>query len=131
MKKLFAALFLSLTLYGCGSSSGIGGNSPGISNLVVSPSSIAHNSGGGAATLTVYVNFIDLDGDLVKLRLIDTSTQQYREATLSGTSGLTTGTAYITTIGSTATVGSYPFSIVAYDSRGNASNALNGTIVVN
>lgn len=131
MKKLIL-LALSFIVLGC-SSGGGGGNSPtgpsgsapAISNLNYSPHSVTVGSGGGAATVTGTINFIDADGDVTTLYIGSVS------STLTGMSGLTSGTIQVTAIVDTTTARSETFQVWVKDSQGHESNKLSGTFTVN
>ena len=120
---------LLLTQMSCGSTTATPSTAPTISNLSFSPSSASQNQGGGAVTFTGTINFIDPEGDIQTIYL--STSGGTVSATLTGVSGATTGTVYVTTAKSTTTKGTYPFSIYVKDSRGNQSNSLSGSVVIN
>lgn len=135
MKKLFlifCILFLLSSLScGGGSSSGSGsstGHAPIISDLYVSQTQAALNSGGGSVSIHVDFYFADADGDIVSLTLFnyDKNGNAILEAPvqLSGLSGKTSGRNNGTIIWPTTERGTTAFGIFVTDSQGRQSNRL-------
>lgn len=139
MNKYVLGLLLCLCLIGCG---GGGGDStpvapthtPGISNLIFSPSSANLNQGGGAITVTGYVDFIDSGGDLSTITIVGYDLQGIANSAktidLQNVNGLKSGTVFIAAIVSTNVAGDHPFGVYVTDAAGLNSNTLRGTFPV-
>ena len=132
MNKMFViicVLLLGWGLNGCAQSPVASiSNAPGISNLVISPTSSTVGAGGGAITVTAYIDFADKDGDLSILTL-KTAAGETKGA-ITGTDGLKTGTVYSSVMVSTATSGSFTFEVWVIDKANNSSNHLSGVFPI-
>ena len=132
---LVAFLFFVVSCGGGGSdtssSSGPVSTAPGISNLTFTPTSVQVGDGGGAATVTGSVEFIDKEGDLTTLKIRSTDGTVADVELTSDYNGLTSGTIPVIVIVDTSTAGSFPFQVWVVDAAGNSSNELSGTFTVN
>ncbi len=133
MRMIILGLILIL-FYGCSSgssgSSSITGpsssNKPAISNLTYSPKSATLNQGGGAITINIYIDYVDLDRDISTFTM---TTSSGSSKTIS-VSASTIGTLAISVITTTTTSGNYTFDVYVTDSKDNISNTLTGTFAI-
>lgn len=138
MRLTCAALGLALVMAcsgGGGGSSAPPQNPPGISNLQFqTPMTIVAGSTGGASTVQMTCDFVAPGGDLASGYLDGLDSAGNVTATLPiplvGVSGLVTGTLQFTFTVQNTSVGAHPFRIYLKDSRGQASNKLNGTLTI-
>jgi hypothetical protein len=134
MKKL-SVLFLAAFLLGCGGGGdgGGGGHPPAISNLQFSPTSAMVNDGGGTVTISGSFDFTDSGGDLARMVLTTYDDNHIQIESIPipvSLPGVTAGTLFGTVIIDSSAPGVFTFTILLYDSAGNASNSLSGTFSV-
>jgi hypothetical protein len=135
MKKI-PALFLAAFLIGCGgggSGGGGGGDTPAISNLQLSATSVMEKTGGGTAAVTGRLDFTDSGGNLdhIVVTTYDNNHKQVGSITIPASlPGITAGTLIGTLTFDTSVPGVFTFTIRVYDSAGNASNTLDGTFSI-
>jgi hypothetical protein len=134
MKKL-SVLFLAAFLLGCGGGGdgGGGGHPPAISNLQFSPASAMVDDGGGTVTISGSFDFTDSGGDLARMVLAtyDANHNQIQSIPIPvSLPGVTAGTLFGSVIVDTSAPGVFTFTVLLYDSAGNASNSLEGTFSV-
>lgn len=130
MKKiiLIGVVILQVIIFSLSGCKGHDGGStpssaPAISNLYFYPQSVTQYTGGGATTVDGSFDFIDQDGDVQTVTLVDSIGN-----TLSfpaNAPGIKVGILYWTITGvNTTTIGNYPFTIYVTDSAGLQSNKL-------
>jgi hypothetical protein len=135
MKKL-SALFLAAFLIGCGgggSGGGGGSDTPAISNLQLSATSVMEKTGGGTAAVTGRLDFTDSGGNLdhIVVTTYDNNHNQVGSITIPASlPGITAGTLSGTLTFDTSVPGVFTFTILVYDSAGNTSNSLSGTFTI-
>ena len=133
MKKtlLILLLILTSTLIGCGSTTIPSlGTAPVISSLSFSPTSVSVGTGGGAITINVLLNFIDPDGDIAQF-VVTAATGKESIVNLTGYDGITSAPVSINIAIGTSAPGSFNFEVKLIDSKGNESNRLFGTFIIN
>ncbi|MCB1197193.1 MAG: hypothetical protein KDK51_02380 [Deltaproteobacteria bacterium] len=135
-KTLAISIFLALTLSFCGGDESNSGNSnrsgnksPVISNMIFTPSSTNQFSGGGSITVSGAIDFIDSDGDIETVIIID-GLGDSLSIPVSGVDGVTAGTILIDVFVNTTVTGDFVFRLYAVDSLGNESNTLIGVFSV-
>ncbi|MFZ1375327.1 MAG: hypothetical protein WAS25_01875 [Geothrix sp.] len=127
------AAALSILICACGG--GGGGNSspsqgtaPTLSNLHLSPDAAVVGDGGGSIYATLSMSFSDPDGDITTIRI--SSGGQSQDSTLSGTTGLKSGSVQGTLALNTTTVGNFSFQVALLDAKGHLSNLMTTTFAV-
>ena len=129
-----AWMFVAMLFASCGGGGGGGGgHTPEISNLQFSPTSAIVNDGGGTVTISGSFDFTDGGGDLARMVLTtyDDHHNQLESITIPVSSpGVTAGMLFGTVIIDTSAPGVFTFTVLLYDSAGNASNSLAGTFSV-
>lgn len=123
---------LALLVSSCGGGEGspyqADGTSPVISNLVVSPTSILHNQGGGLVNIDVSVEFRDREGDVnyMGTNVLDSSggLLYVGGAQLPQLSGQTAGMAQAMIRISTDTAGTFTLRVWLVDETIRSSNRL-------
>jgi hypothetical protein len=133
MKKL-SVLFLAGILLGCGGGGGGGGgHTPAISNLQYSPASATVDDGGGTVSVSGSFDFTDSGGDLARMVLTTYDANHIEIQSIpipAPLPGVTAGTLFGTVTIDTSAPGVFTFTVLLYDSAGNASNLLSGTFSV-
>ncbi len=98
-------------------------------NLQYFPQSASLNEGGGAVTVNGSIDFVDKDGDIVKLFIRGNSGSESID--IQGASGLTSGTIAVVAVVDTTTAGNFPFDVEVSDATNKLSNTLTGSFTVN
>lgn len=140
-KAIIASIFFFFAIVGCGGGGGSGGssnpttsNAPVISSLVLSPSEIDVGDGGGAMTIAVQFDFIDIDGGLVGGTIMvdgPSGEQSITIFSITGGSNPTSGSVIFQSVGNDTTVArTFTVDFWIIDTQNNASNKLTGTIVI-
>ena len=132
MRRL-AWAFVAMLFAGCGGGGGGGGHPPAISNLQFSPASAMVDDGGGTVTISGSFDFTDSGGDLARMVLAtyDANHNQIQSIPIPvSLPGVTAGTLFGSVIVDTSAPGVFTFTVLLYDSAGNASNSLSGTFSV-
>jgi hypothetical protein len=130
---------ITIITIGCSSSSGGDslsnasggdslGNAPGISNFSYSPSSAVLNQGGGAITVDATFEFVDQDGDITTL--ISQKNNETETSIEINTNSHTNGSMEIIAAIITTEKGTQTYKIHVKDAKGNKSNILTGTFLV-
>lgn len=122
-------ILLVILTTGCGGSGGgTAGTAPSISNLSYSPSTAYVNDGGGQIDIFGTFDFVDPDGNLDSLTIIvqDSGGQnvQSETITISGVSGLTSGTIQGAIAITTSMAGNFTVQIYVTDTIGFRSNTI-------
>jgi hypothetical protein len=129
----FLAICLCLGCGGGGSPKVVGPDpaaklTPVISNMQLLPSTAEQNDGGCTESISIYVDFTDVDADVTEGRLT------YGNVTytggVAGATNLASGTLTGSIGASTATIGSMTVTISIIDSQGHESNALSQPFTV-
>lgn len=128
---------LVLLVIGCSSSNNpvgpIGpvdfGSAPGISNLSYSPKNANINEGGGAISVQIRFDFIDMDGDIATARLTSSNNGNLT-LPITDMAGVDVGYITIYLTATTVKVMDITFQIWLIDSNGNESNKLSGNFKI-
>lgn len=130
MRRVVLPIFFILLLTGCfgGGGSSSSGTAPSISNLSYFPTSAYVNDGGGQTDIIGTFDFIDPDGNLNSVTIIvqDSGGQivQSETITITGVSGLTSGTIQGEFTITTTTAGNFTVQIYVTDTSGLRSNTI-------
>jgi len=133
MRRL-AWVFAAMLFASCGGGGGGGGgHTPEISNLQFSPASAIVNDGGGTVAISGSFDFTDAGGDLARIVLTTYDNNHIQIGSIAipaSIPGVTSGKLYGTVTIDTSVAGVFTFTVLVYDSAGNASDPITGTFPV-
>jgi hypothetical protein len=134
MAVITAGILSTLGSGGGGGGGDGSGTAPSLSNLQYSPQAAFINDGGGFIDIFGTIDFTDPDGDLASFVIIVFDSSHVEVGRLSGpivgAAGITAGQAAFVMTVDTTVAGDFSFSTYVVDSKGNQSNALNGTFPI-